>query len=85
MERWRGRSSVAVVVSVSVRPDGTLRLVLGDVVQEGAGRWRDDALITYRDFGRQEFSDVEVSEEVLGDIGLTLVARLAALMKSSGM
>ena len=44
-----------------------------------ADTWSKECLFTFKDFDRQAFLRSELSDRVLADIGLALVARLSAL------
>jgi hypothetical protein len=80
------RGKRAVVCSVVMQPDGNVRLVMDDAVSstdEFPQSWRSTVLFTLKDYPA-EFLDSQLSEEQLADIGLSLVARLAAPMGGRG-
>jgi hypothetical protein len=81
-EEWFTPGDLGMVLSVSMRPDGKVRLTVEDVVRAGEDLWRHDVPVSFRDFGEAAFMDVTVSEQDLADIGLSIVARLAARVAS---
>jgi len=44
--------------------------------------WRSDVLFTRNDYGRADFMAVALTEKQLADVGLAVVARLGALVRS---
>ncbi len=75
------RNEVGVVTSLSRTPDGKIRLILDDVRSTptlDAQGWRKSGLYTYFDFDGQAFLGPDLSERDLANIGLAIVARLAA-------
>ena len=81
------RGDSGVVCSVVLLPDGTLRLVLDDVHSADSAfpqRWETTAPFTRNSYDRQAFFDVDLSEPQLADIGLSIVARLSALVQRRG-
>jgi len=77
-EYWYAPGDLGLVVSVRVRPDGKARLMLGQVKRSGSNAWRDDAPLTYKDFDAAAFKEVELTEGILSDLGLIVIANLAA-------
>jgi uncharacterized protein YjiS (DUF1127 family) len=76
------RGKVGLVCSIVERPDGQLRLIIDDAERtEGmdSQSWRTTALFTWQDYDRSGFLGSDLSDEQLADIGLNIVARLAAL------
>jgi hypothetical protein len=67
------------------RPDGKLRLVVDDAVSSSAAfpqRWDTKALFTSNDYDRDGLMNSALSEAQLADIGLSVAARLIALLGS---
>jgi len=76
------RETVGVVASLRDGPDGRLHLILDDVESVGAEeprRWRAKTFFTVIGYDRERFVRSNLSERQFADIGLAVVARLAAL------
>lgn len=81
----RRRNNLAVVACAVPLVDGRIRLCFDDASAESPTwphRWRTETLYTWLDCDAATFTKTQFSERQLADIGLTLVARLAALAKA---
>src|SRR5688572_15328694 len=78
------RAAVGIVCSIGKASDGRVRLTMEDAESSGGERisWTITRLFTWKDYDRQQFLLTDLSEKDLADIGLSLVARLAALAES---
>jgi uncharacterized protein YjiS (DUF1127 family) len=77
------RGTVGVVCSLVNHADGTIRLILDDsncVRTAFPQVWEVTHLFTWTDYDKERFMKGELTERELADIGLSLVARLAALV-----
>jgi hypothetical protein len=81
----RRRSSSGVVACAVVLDGGRVRLCFDDVKGQSPNwpmAWQADSLFTWLECDAEAFAKTQFSERQLADIGLTLVARLAALSKA---
>jgi hypothetical protein len=75
------RSEIGVVASLVPRPDGTLRLVLDDVVitpSTGMTLWRVRGSYTFIDWPRDVVANMKLSPRDYQRLGESLLARLLA-------
>lgn len=75
------RNSRGVVCTLVINDEGRARLVMDDAESSTAvapQTWRGTTLFTWMDFREDEFLPVDLSEAQLAEIGLSVVARLAA-------
>jgi hypothetical protein len=79
-ERLRARSICCDLLDCE-GDDGVVRFIMGDAtpLQSDAQSWKADALFTWHEYPVRNFLDTSLSRKELADIGLSLVARLAAL------
>lgn len=78
------RNQCGVICTLVKRPDGRVRLVMDDAsspTNTTPQTWQSERLYTWQTFPEDEFLGVQLSEEDLSEIGLALVARLAAFEK----
>jgi hypothetical protein len=81
----RRRSNRGVIACAVALDGGRVRLCFDDVESKSAQwppEWRTDVLYTWLECDASDFAKTTFSERQLADIGLTLVARLAALAKA---
>ena len=81
----RRRNTLGVVASAVALADGRVRLCFDDVKSQSANwphEWRTESLYTWLECDADAFANTQFSERQLADIGLTLVARLAAIAKA---
>jgi hypothetical protein len=75
------RGATGITISVVERPDGSARLVFDDVQRIGSTapcRWETEFFYTRVEFDAADLIDASVDEEDLKNIGMAVVARLAA-------
>ena len=80
----RRRNSVGVVACAVPLEGGRVRLCFDDVkvqLPHWPQEWHTETLYTLLECDAGAFANTKFSERQLADIGLTLVARLAALAK----
>jgi hypothetical protein len=80
--RWSLRGRIGVVCSVLEDPAGKVRVVFDDAIAQGASfpqEWKSHTPFTALEFDKDGFLRSELSDEELADVGLNIVARLAAL------
>jgi hypothetical protein len=81
------RGDIGVVASLVGRPDGTLRLVLDDVViapSTGMTLWRVRGSFTFVDRPRDVVANMKLSPRDYQTLGENLVARLLARRSTTG-
>ena len=81
----RRRSNLGVVACAVALEGGRVRLCFDDVKSKSAQwppGWQTEGLYTWLECDAADFGNAKLSERQLADIGLTLVARLAALAKA---
>ena len=81
------RGDIGVVASLVPRPDGTLRLVLDDVViapSTGMTLWRVRGSYTFIDRPRDAVANMKLSPREYQILGENLVARLLARRSTDG-
>ena len=81
----RVRNTVGIVACVVETEDSKVRVVFDQVCtdrEELPQRWNTDSFYTFQTYDKDYLLDLHLSEKELADIGLTLVARLAALSKT---
>jgi len=81
------RSEIGVVASLVPRPDGTLRLVLDDVViapSTGMTLWRVRGSYTFIDWPRDVVANMKLSPRDYQRLGEILLARLLARRSKDG-
>jgi len=78
-ERDPEQRRVAVICSLEELADGRVRLRLDDGATGEGGEWVAKSHFTVREFQRAVFLDVDLPANELAEIGIALVARLAAL------
>ena len=81
----RRRNSSGVVACAVALEGGRVRLCFDDVKVQSPNwpmAWQTDTLFTWLECDAEAFAKTEFTERQLADIGLTLVARLAALSKA---
>lgn len=72
--------SMAVVCSLAVLPDGSLRVVLDDARKgQDPGAWTYQSLVTFKDYSPGTLEDLAaLPEEELANFGYYVLARLLA-------
>ena len=81
------RGDIGLVASLVPRPDGTLRLVLDDVViapSTGMTLWRVRGSYTFVDWPRDAVANMKLSPRDYRILGENLVARLLARRSTDG-
>jgi hypothetical protein len=81
------RGDIGVVASLVPRPDGTLRLVVDDVViapSTGMTLWRVRGSFTFIDWPRDVATNMKLSPRDYQMLGENLVARLLARRSTTG-
>jgi hypothetical protein len=81
------RGDIGVVASLVPRPDGTLRLVLDDVViapSTGMTLWRVRGSYTFIDWPRDAVANMKLSPRDYQILGENLLARLLAQRSTDG-
>jgi len=81
----RRRSGLGVVACAVALDDGRIRLCFDDVKAHSPQwplKWQTESLYTWLECDAEVFTNTKFSERQLADIGLTLVARLAAIAKA---
>jgi hypothetical protein len=81
----RVRNTIGIVACVVESEDSKVRLVFDHVRadrEELPQRWSTYSFYTFQTYDKDDFLDLHLSEKELADIGLTLVAYLAALSKT---
>ena len=81
----RRRNNVGVVACAVPLDSGRVRLCFDDVKRQSPQwppGWQTETLYTWLECDAEAFANTKFSERQLADIGLTLVARLAALAKA---
>jgi hypothetical protein len=81
------RGDIGVVASLVPRPDGTLRLVLDDVVIDpstGMTLWRVRGSYTFIDWPRDGVANMKLSPRDYQTLGENLLARLLARRSTTG-
>ena len=81
----RRRSNLGVVACAVALDGDRVRLCFDDVKSKSSQwphDWQTEVLYTWLECDSTDFANTQFSERQLADIGLTLVARLAALAKS---
>jgi hypothetical protein len=81
------RSDIGVVASLVPRPDGTLRLVLDDVViapSTGMTLWRVRGSYTFVDWPRDVLANTKLSPRDYQRLGESLLTRLLAQRSTNG-
>lgn len=76
------RSKRGVLVSVQHIDEGTVRIVLDDLVKDDKPKsWIFDGLVTHKDYDKKTFEDLAFKEKELADFGYYIIARLYAYHK----
>ena len=81
----RRRNRVGVVACAVALEGGRVRLCFDDVKAQSSQwppEWKTESMYTLLECDAEAFANTGLSERQLPDIGLTLVARLAALAKA---
>jgi hypothetical protein len=81
----RRRSNLGVVACAVGLEGGRVRICFDDVqckAPQWPHDWQTEVLYTWLECDAEDFAKTQFSERQLADIGLTLVARLAALAKA---
>jgi hypothetical protein len=81
----RRRNNVGVVACAVALDGSRVRLVFDDVSAKSSiwpYEWKTTNLFTWLECDASDFTKSKFSERQLADIGLTLVARLAAMSKA---
>jgi hypothetical protein len=81
------RGDIGVVASLVARPDGTVRLVLDDVViapSTGMTLWRVRGSYTFIDWPRARVANMKLSPREYQTLGENLLARLLARRSTAG-
>jgi uncharacterized protein YjiS (DUF1127 family) len=81
----RRRGTVGVVACAVALDGDRVRLVFDDVAASSSTwphEWKTTNLFTWLECDASAFAKTELTERQLADIGLTLVARLAAMSKA---
>jgi hypothetical protein len=77
------RGRVGIVCSVVRGSNGTIRLVMDDAASQSSSfpqQWQVETLFTCHDYDAASLLNVELTEQQLADIGLSLISRLSALV-----
>lgn len=80
------RGAAGVTISIVERADGSARLVFDDVLRIGTAppyRWDTEFFFTRVEFDAADLIECRIGDEDLKNIGLAVVARLAAHHKRS--
>jgi hypothetical protein len=75
------KEQAAIVVWIADVGDEFISLVFDDlqcIDEQAPARWRTQAPYTWHEYDKTQLLDMKLSERQLADIGLALVARLAA-------
>lgn len=76
------RGKEGVLLSLRNLENGIVRVIMDDVSNEAGSvkkPWNHEVVVTWKDYENEEFTENNISEKELADLGAYVVARLNAL------
>ena len=75
------RGNAGVVCSVKECGNGKIRINLDDVLNPTGDDWKHEALVTWKDYDKTDFENLNFSESEFAAFGHYVMARLSAIKK----